>query len=175
MLVHADSVEVVEVIDGDTMRVRLDGKNELVRLLGIDTPEASANLRAEKPADWHSIDADSVRKLGERVKTAVSAMIPQGATVRLEYDRERRDQYGRVLAWVFLQDGTLLNETLLRLGYAHYSTKSPHFKYAARMAQAAQDGKVAQRGLWATAVEKSKSREERQQGNRQRSESLFNF
>jgi micrococcal nuclease len=85
------------VIDGDTLVVSGVGK---VRLLGVDTPELA---REGRPAERGAVRAkDFVR---ERV---------EGQPVRLEYDVERHDKYGRTLAYVYLKDGTLLNELLVR-------------------------------------------------------------
>ena len=89
---------------------------------------------------------------------ADSGEVRPGDQVRLEYDVDRRDKYGRVLAWVFLPDGSLLNEKLLRLGYAFHLNTPKHAKYIDRMNQATLDGRAAERGLWATAGARPHSR-----------------
>ncbi len=69
--------------------------------------------------------------------------------MELEFDQEREDQFGRLLAYVHLSDGTLFNETLLRQGYAQLYIVPPNDKYEARFTAAQQEARDANRGLWA--------------------------
>jgi micrococcal nuclease len=94
------------VIDGDT--IVLDGE-ETVRLLGIDTPEM------DHPND-------SVRQFAQEAKDYVKSLVLD-RNVRLEYEWERRDEYGRTLAYVFLPDGRLLNAEIIRNGYGFVYTR----------------------------------------------------
>ena len=97
--------EVVRVVDGDTIRVRVGGREERVRYIGIDTPEsARAGMGVECFA---------------RRAAAENARLVDGRRVRLEPDAEARDRYGRLLAYVFrVEDGRMVNESLVRGGYA---------------------------------------------------------
>ncbi len=86
-----DTVVVNRVIDGDTIDVDLDGENTRVRLLNIDTPEIGHN---GEPSEC----------LAEEAKRYLEGRLPKGTEVRLEYDSERTDKYGRTLAGVFIDD-----------------------------------------------------------------------
>jgi micrococcal nuclease len=97
----ADSGLCRHVIDGDTIIVSGVGK---VRLIGVDTPELAHDERPAEPGAY-----EARQYVIDRAKDK---------EVRLEYDWERRDKYGRVLAYVYLPDGELLNEELLTLGLA---------------------------------------------------------
>ena len=106
---------VVRTVDGDTLEIDLDGTAEKVRLIGIDTPEsvhpdASKNTEAGKSA------AEYVKRMLE------------GREIELELDVQERDQYGRILAYVYLE-GIMVNKTLLREGYAEISTFPPNVKH----------------------------------------------
>src|SRR5687767_4907398 len=91
---------VVRVVDGDTL---LLDRKERVRLIGVDTPES---VDPRRPVQQFGKEAaDFTRR------------IVQGKRVRLEFDRDREDRYGRTLAYVFLEDGTLLNAEIVRHGY----------------------------------------------------------
>jgi micrococcal nuclease len=118
---------VVRVIDGDTIVVQLDGAREHVRYIGIDTPE----MDDERPA---------VRRRAAAAKEA-NARLVDGRRVRLELDAERRDRYGRLLAYVWVGD-TLVNEVLVRTGHAAPYTVPPNVKYADRFLDAARDARV---------------------------------
>jgi micrococcal nuclease len=125
------SARVARVIDGDTA-VLAGGAH--VRFLGIDAPEMERNGR---PADF----------LAHRSKDYVAGLI-LGKTVRLEYDRERYDRYGRVLAYLFLPDGTLVNAAVVRQGLARVYLHPPNVRHQEELLAAQQAAMAAGRGLW---------------------------
>lgn len=86
-----NTVVVDRVIDGDTIEVDIDGDNTRVRLLNIDTPELGHN---GEPSEC----------LAEEAKQYLEGRLPEGAEIRLEYDSEKTDKYGRTLAGVFIND-----------------------------------------------------------------------
>ncbi len=90
----------VIVIDGDT--IVLDG-NEIVRLIGIDTPETKD---PRKPVQYYGREAYEFTK-----------RLVEGKKVRLSYDLNEKDKYGRTLAYVYLEDGTFLNAEVVNQGY----------------------------------------------------------
>jgi micrococcal nuclease len=128
------AAQVIRVIDGDTIEVQLDGQIYTVRYIGIDTPETVA---PNQPVEW----------MGQQATEANKDLV-QGKTVYLEKDVSETDQYGRLLRYVFLVDGTFVNAELVRLGYAQASTYPPDVGYQDRLReiqQVAQDKEV---GLW---------------------------
>ncbi len=124
---------VVRAIDGDTIEVERDDRRERVRYIGIDTPETDDPRTA-------------VRELAERASQA-NARLVEGRRVRLEFDVERRDRYGRLLAYVWVGD-TLANEWLLREGYARLFTYPPNVRYVERFRAAQRTAREEGRGLW---------------------------
>ena len=127
---------VERVVDGDTVSVRLAGRTERVRLLGIDTPES---IKADTPVECFAKEAAG----------RLSALLPRRATVRLVRDVEERDRYGRLLAYVYRQpDGLFVNLDLVRGGYAQLLTYPPNLAHVDEMRQAAGDARRAGRGLW---------------------------
>lgn len=113
---------VVRVIDGDTIVVELAGEPERVRYIGIDTPEMNDSRAA-------------VRILARDARGA-NARLVEGRRVRLELDVEKRDRYGRLLAYVWVGD-TLVNEALVRSGHAAPYTVPPNVAYVDRFVAAA--------------------------------------
>jgi micrococcal nuclease len=135
------SVKVTRVVDGDTIDVALPGGDEdTVRYIGIDTPETV------KPGT-------PVQCGGPRAHEANEGLVG-GRTVRLRFDAERRDVYGRLLAYVFLPGGgpggrsLFVNAELARRGLARTLTIPPNDAYAGLFARLAARAGAAGRGLW---------------------------
>lgn len=128
-----DWIRVVRVVDGDTI-VLQDGQK--VRLIGVDTPET---VDPRKPVQYFGKEAS------EFTRTQL-----EGKPVRLEYDWQKIDKYGRTLAYVYEEDGTLFNAKLISLGYGHAYTKYP-FKqeFMDQFRQLERDARENRRGLWA--------------------------
>lgn len=132
------SNQIVKVVDGDTIKVTVDGKVETVRLLGIDTPEV---VDPRKPVQCFG------KQASEKTKELLT-----GKSVVLEADRTQgdRDKYGRLLRYIYLEDGTFINEVLIRQGYAHeYTYQSNPYKYQAQFREAEREAREQKRGLWA--------------------------
>jgi micrococcal nuclease len=109
-----------------------------VRLLGIDAPEMELDGR---PAQF----------LAHKAKAALAAQT-QGKRVRLEYDQLRYDHYGRLLAYVFLADGTFVNAEMLRQGLAHVYLHPPNFHYRETLVAAQRQAIEARLGVWQKAL-----------------------
>ena len=121
------------VIDGDTIIVIIDGKKQKVLLIGVDTPETDGPYTKEEP-------------FGKEA-SAFTKKITEGKKVRLEYDRQKRDKYGRLLAYVYLEDGTFLNAELIKQGYATAFRKF-RFKYRDNFKRYEREARENKRGLW---------------------------
>jgi micrococcal nuclease len=130
--------QVVRVVDGDTIVASVEGEDQYVRYIGVDTPETV------KPGT-------PVQCFGERA-SAENHRLVEGRTVRLVFDRERRDDYGRLLAYVYAGDGStpsrFVNATLVRSGYARTLTIAPNTAHAALLARLQKRAGQAGRGLW---------------------------
>jgi endonuclease YncB( thermonuclease family) len=119
------------VDDGDTV-VLSDGTR--VRYIGINAPEIA---HEDRPAERFGPEASAFnRKLVDQKR------------VRLELDRERQDQYGRLLAYVFLEDGTFVNAELVRAGYAYYLFLTPNTKYDQLLLRLQREAMAKRVGLW---------------------------
>jgi micrococcal nuclease len=127
------SVEVTRVVDGDTVEVRIDGGIEDVRYIGVDTPES---VKPGEPVECYALAASH---FNER--------LVEGERVRLVFDAERRDTYGRLLAYVYLGD-RFVNAELVRRGYATTLTIEPNDRFADLFARLEQRAGAAGRGLW---------------------------
>jgi micrococcal nuclease len=131
-----ESVAVARVIDGDTIAITRDGHEVRVRLIGIDTPET------KKPNT-------PVQCFGKEASARTEALLPPGTPVRLVYDVERLDTYGRDLAYVFRQDdGLFVNLSLVTDGFAVIDTFPPNVAHVDAFTAAARDARQQARGLW---------------------------
>jgi micrococcal nuclease len=127
-------VLVTKVTDGDTIHVTYLSRDERVRLIGVDTPEVP----------WYGGKGECFgveAGLFSRGRLA-------GRSVRLAFDTDRRDRYGRLLAYVYVRS-ELFNLTLVSLGYARADPVAPDTRRAAEFARAEAQARAAGRGLWA--------------------------
>lgn len=142
------SGRVAAVIDGDTVVVALaDGRTERVRLLGIDAPEMHPSEKLERDVRRSGISRREMRRRGAAARRALAALV-HGRLVALERDVAERDRYGRLLAWVWRRDGLLVNEAMLRAGWAVLFTIPPNVRHTDRLRAAQNEARSARRGLW---------------------------
>lgn len=130
---------VVRPVDGDTLVARANGRTFYVRLLGIDTPETH---RPGTPVECG----------GPQASKNMDALAPAGARVTLEADptQDRVDRYGRLLAYVWLADGRLVETAQLESGWATtYVYAGRPVTLFPRLQAAARDARSARRGVWA--------------------------
>src|SRR5690349_9381161 len=121
------------VVDGDTIHVWTGGHDESVRYIGVDTPES---VKPGTPVQCFA-----------KAASAENERLVAGRRVRLVYDAERRDRYGRLLAYVY-RDSLFVNAELVRAGYARTLTIPPNVRFAGRFAKLAREAREQSRGLW---------------------------
>jgi micrococcal nuclease len=127
------AARVVRVVDGDTIVARVDGEDEYVRYIGVDTPET---VKPDTPVQCY----------GPRASDENHRLV-QGQSVRLVFDHEARDDYGRLLAYVHA-GGEFVNADLVRGGYARTLAIEPNTSHAAEFRRLAARAARAGRGLW---------------------------
>ena len=133
--VSAGEGRVVRVVDGDTLRVMVGGTEEKVRLIGVDTPESV------RPGE-------AVECFGREASAFLERLVA-GRRVRLELDAERRDRYGRLLAYVHrVPDRLFVNAELVSRGYAQPLTIAPNVRFAERFRELSARARRARVGLW---------------------------
>ena len=145
---RAIDVPVVEVLDGDTLLVRLDRGVEKIRLIGVDSPEAVVNDKALLDAQRSKQDVQSIVKLGRLASQHTRSLVAPGTVLHVTFDRHRTDRFGRLLGYVYLPDNTFLNERIIADGFASARTYPPNDKFDERLERAYKDARVKQRGLW---------------------------
>ncbi len=122
---------VKHVIDGDTI---IAASGEKVRYIGIDTPELASE---ERPVQFFA----------EEAKNANKGMV-EGKTIRLELDAEKTDKHGRLLAYIFLKDGTFVNAKLIENGFARAYFIPPNIKYYSQFKKLENEAIKNRKGLW---------------------------
>jgi micrococcal nuclease len=135
---------VTRVVDGDTLLLE---SGERVRLIGIDTPEIHESDKLYRDSRRTGMDIKTIREMGRRSYEFVRGLA-EGKRVRLEFDAERQDRYKRLLAYVYLKDGTFLNGEIIRQGYASLMTFPPNVKYVDMFLKFYQEARENKRGLW---------------------------
>lgn len=126
------------VVDGDTVDMIIDGIEERVRLIGIDTPETKK-------------ENTPVECFGPEATAFTQSLLPEGTEVYLERDVEGRDIYGRLLAYAYLVDsGVFVNLEIVRQGYAQPLTIPPNVAHTTEFVEAAREAERTNAGLWGT-------------------------
>ncbi|NJL12398.1 MAG: hypothetical protein HC913_04970 [Microscillaceae bacterium] len=127
---------VVRVADGDTLIVKRLGRRYKVRLIGVDTPESLRSLY------------QSVMPFGKEASEYTKKRLRKGKRVFLYYDREARDKFGRLLAYVYLSRGEFFNATLVRKGYAFAKEYPPNVRHSRYLTHLEKKARFRRRGLW---------------------------
>lgn len=128
--------KVTRVVDGDTIKVMFNGKEESLRLIGVDTPE-SVHPNNSKNVPEGKIASDFTKKRLE------------GKTIGIEFDVQERDQYGRLLGYVYY-NGEMFNKTLLKEGYGKLATFPPNTKYVNEFTKLQETARNNKKGFWTT-------------------------
>lgn len=131
---------VTKVVDGDTVTIDLDGTPETIRLIGINTPET---VDPRKPVECFG------KQASDQAKTLLA-----GKQVRIEKDPTQgdRDKYGRLLAYIWRDDGLFFNQHMIQEGYAYEYTYGKPYKYQTQFKSDQATAQSSGKGLWATGV-----------------------
>jgi micrococcal nuclease len=129
----AEEVQVMRVVDGDTLEVQMTGRRERVRYIGVDTPESVA---PNQPVECFGREASARNK-----------ELVEGKRVRLEKDVSDTDRFGRLLRYVWLGDEQV-NARLIAEGYANVATFPPDVRNQDVYRRLQQEARTAGRGLW---------------------------
>ncbi len=132
----AEIAIITYVVDGDTVDVVIDGREERVRLIGIDAPE--------------SVSRDTpVQCYGPEASDALTGLLPVGSEVRIQRDVDARDRFGRLLLYVYRSnDDVFVNEWLIANGFADTMFFEPNITYRNRFVGVRNDARTAGVGLW---------------------------
>ena len=142
---EAENVFAVDrVIDGDTIRL---ANRRKVRLLGVKAPELHDVGRIAEEASRYRVDMKLIRKRGEQAYKFLNDSIGKGK-VRLAYDWVKRDDEGLTLAYVYLEDGSLLNAAVLSKGLAYFDDRYP-FQHQGDFEVLEEDARQKGLGVWA--------------------------
>ena len=139
-----EDILVKRVVDGDTLLLE---NNQRVRLIGIDAPEVHQSSKLFRDAQRSKKDIQTIISLGKKSSEFTRKLV-EGKCVRLEFDVEKFDRYGRLLCYVYLKDGTFVNAKIVEEGYASLLTIPPNVKYAALFQSLYQEARENNRGLW---------------------------
>ncbi|MDO8561864.1 MAG: thermonuclease family protein [bacterium] len=164
-LPQIETYPVVRVVDGDTIVINRNGKNETIRLIGLDTPETvdpQSSLRSR--SYYGGVGQAPVQCFGIQASDEAKKLLT-GKRVRIEMDPSQgeRDKYGRLLAYVFMEDlpapgssrqagGTLFNQLMISEGFGHEYTYNIPYKYQQQFQAAEKTAREEKKGLWAPGV-----------------------
>jgi micrococcal nuclease len=138
------NILVTRAVDGDTLVLE---NGERVRLIGIDTPEMHVSSKLYRDAQRSQEDVSTIQKMG-RQSYEFTKQLVEGKRVSLEFDVDKHDKYDRLLAYVYLKDGTFVNAEIVKQGYASLMTFPPNVKYWDLFQELYREARENKRGLW---------------------------
>lgn len=148
LTLYAEEVAtVVDVTDGDTLFIEYNGKKESINLIGIDAPESVMNRKAEIDSRMAGESLLEVTSKGIDAKRFVEKLVKKGDFIAIAYDIQMRDQEGKLQGYVYISDGRMLNEEIVRAGYAKATMTPPNIKFQERFIKAYKEAKAYRRGL----------------------------
>ncbi len=140
--------EVIRVIDGDTLQIWYYEAEMTVRLIGIDTPESKPNKKAYEDAKCTKENLWDIIRQGKMATEYVKNLVKPGDKIFLRLDKDETDMYNRILAYVYLKDGTFLNYKIIYDGYAVTMPIYPNYYFRWKFYWAHRGAMEDGRGLW---------------------------
>ena len=128
--------KIIQVVDGDTIRIEVDGVVESVRIIGMDTPEV---VDPRKPVQCFGVEASNQAK---------KLLSSQTITLEIEESQGTRDKYRRLLGYIIMPDGRDFGTVMISSGYAYEYTYNTPYKKQSIYKQAQAEAREAELGLW---------------------------
>lgn len=135
--ISKEPARVVRVISADTLTILYGGKWEEIKLIGPDAPATDLNDKAYEEALKHSSTTAEVISRGLKATEFVQRYLQYGSQIWIEFDVQKRDRFSRLLGYVYLADGRMLNEIILRRGLAELFLVPPNLRYSHRFQEMA--------------------------------------
>jgi micrococcal nuclease len=135
--VYKEPARIMRIITGDTLTILYQGKWEEIKLLGLDMPETTLNDRVYEKALKNSTTPAVIINHGLAGREFVKKYLQYGSQIWIEFDVQKRDRFSRLLGYVFLADGRMLNEIILRAGLTEPLLLPPNLKYQKRFQEIA--------------------------------------
>ena len=152
------SYPVLEIEDGDTLILEIDGRTQRVQLLGIDAPEDAENAKFNLDLKQTGLAAAQLMALGEAATAYLGQLVGESARVSLEADLDSRDKYGRIPARVFNAEGRPLAEAMVQDGYAiALPSASMDSDYIERLDRLERFARKRGDGLWGSHAETTRA------------------
>jgi len=139
-----NKILVTKVVDGDTLHLE---NGDRVRLIGIDTPESKVNVKLRRDSKRTGKDYETIAAMGKKA-AKFTAGLANDKYVKLEFDVQKRDRYNRLLAYVYLPNGKMLNAEIIRAGYAQVMTVPPNVAHQDMFLELQKEAMENNRGLW---------------------------
>jgi micrococcal nuclease len=135
--IDREPARVIRVISADTLTILYRGKWEEIKLIGPDAPETTLNDKTYEEALRNSSTPAEVLSRGLKATEYVKQYLQYGSQIWVEFDVQKRDRFSRLLGYVYLANGRMLNEILLRLGLADLFLVPPNLRYSHRFQEMA--------------------------------------
>jgi micrococcal nuclease len=135
--IYKEPARIMRIINGDTLTILYHGKWEEIKLIGLDMAETTLNDRVYEKALKNSTTPAAIINRGLADREFVKKYLQYGSQIWIEFDTQKRDRFSRLLGYVYLADGRMLNEIILRAGLTEPLLIPPNLKYQQRFQEIA--------------------------------------
>ncbi|MCC7429787.1 thermonuclease family protein [bacterium] len=146
--VSFENAEIVSVLSGDSFEVIYRGKKNILHLNGVNAPETKENAEAQQEADKIGKQIKTILLHGEKTNEFVNSLVKKGDKIKIEFDKLKENEFGELLAYVYLADGKMLNEEILAKGMADLYVIKANKKYHPKLVKAFQEARQKEIGNW---------------------------
>ena len=134
---YKEPARIMRIINGDTLTILYHGKWEEIKLIGLDMPETTLNDRVYEKALKNSTTPAAIINRGLADREFVKKYLQYGSQIWIEFDTQKRDRFSRLLGYVYIADGRMLNEIILSAGLTEPLLIPPNLKYQQRFQEIA--------------------------------------
>ncbi len=131
-----EKAAVLKVLDGDMIGVFFKGEKKIIRLIGVDAPESKASRKTRDIAKKKRISHTRLLEAGLKARVFTQSYVKPGDVIEIEFDKRKEDWNGHLLSYVYIADGRMLNELLLKAGFVKPISHDPNTKYQNRLEKA---------------------------------------
>lgn len=147
--VLAESATVQQVVDGGSLKVIINGKEERLQLIGIELPEGRTFDKSSRELTPAERESEKRATMKQEAAKYLKSLVQKGDPIGVEFDAEQKDKRGNLLGYIYLSDGRLLNEEIIRVGYVNNVNTPPNIKYQNRFLSASKQARDGKKGLFA--------------------------
>ncbi|MCX5781133.1 MAG: thermonuclease family protein [Elusimicrobia bacterium] len=139
-----ETAKVLKVVDGQSLEIEYDGQKETIYFLGVAIPKLGPGDEIYKSKKYKK----TLKKREKESFKLVKSLVREGDRILIEFDERKWDRLHRFVGYIFVSDGRMLNEEVIKAGYSNVELRPPNIKYEDRFNQIVKEAKIKKKGIW---------------------------